>query len=95
MPVWHLKDSVITNALMESNDIWLSISWACRFLLTALLPICWMIEAEIEMVSHNLDYFRAKPVNIPKVTILLDHGYHLDKLTVALKAIYPQVMTKH
>lgn len=48
----------------------------------------------IELVSHNLDYFRAKPVNIPKVTILLDHGYHPDKLTVALQAIYPQVMTK-
>ena len=48
----------------------------------------------IELVSHNLDYFRAKPVNIPKVTILLDQGYHPDKLTVALQAIYPQVMTK-
>lgn len=46
------------------------------------------------MLSRNLDYFRAKPVNIPKVTILLDHGYHPDKLTVALQAIYPQVMTK-
>ena len=37
---------------------------------------------------------RAKPVNIPKVTILIDHGYHPDKLTVALQAIYPQVITK-
>lgn len=94
MLVPSLKGSVITNALMESNDIWLSISWACRFLLTPLLPMCRTIKAEIEMVSHNLDYFRAKPVNIPKVTILLDHGYHPDKLTAALKAIYPQVMTK-
>jgi len=32
----------------------------------------------IELLSHNLDYFRAKPVNIPKITILLDHGYHPD-----------------
>ncbi len=48
-----------------------------------------MTKAEIELVSHNLDYFRAKPVNIPKVTILLEHGYHPDKLTVALQAIYP------
>jgi hypothetical protein len=24
----------------------------------------------IELLSHNLDYFRAKPVNIPKITIL-------------------------
>lgn len=33
-------------------------------------------QALIEMLSDNMDYFRAKPVNIPKVTILLDHGYH-------------------
>ena len=48
----------------------------------------------IELLSHNLDYFRTKPVNIPKITILLDHGYHLDKLTLALQALIPQVMTK-
>lgn len=30
----------------------------------------------IEMVTQNLDYFRSKPMNIPKITILLDHGYH-------------------
>ena len=48
----------------------------------------------IELLSRNLNYFRVKPVNIAKITILLDHGYHPDKLTVALKAIYPQVMTK-
>lgn len=34
-------------------------------------------------LSHHLDYFRAKPVNIPRVTILLDHGYHSDLLTTA------------
>lgn len=48
----------------------------------------------MEMLSHNLDYFRAKPVNIPKITILLDHGYHPDTLTKALQVIYPQIMTK-
>jgi hypothetical protein len=26
------------------------------------------------MLSNNIDYFRPKPVNIPKITILLDHG---------------------
>lgn len=46
------------------------------------------------MLSLNLDYFRAKPVNIPKITILLDHGYHLDKLTAALQQLYPQIRTK-
>jgi transposase len=48
----------------------------------------------IELLSHNLDYFRAKPVNIPKITILLDHGYHPDKITTELEKLYPQIMTK-
>ncbi len=48
----------------------------------------------IELLSNHLDYFRAKPVNIPKITILLDHGYHPDKLTTALQRVYPQIMTK-
>ena len=48
----------------------------------------------IEMLSHNLDYFRTKPVNIPKITILLDHGYHPPKIIVALQKLYPQVLTK-
>lgn len=48
----------------------------------------------IELLERNLDYFRAKPVNIPKITILLDHGYHPDKLIAALQQLYPQIMTK-
>lgn len=48
----------------------------------------------IEMLTQNIAYFKAKPVNIPKITILLDHGYHLDYLTQELERIYPQVMTK-
>ncbi len=48
----------------------------------------------IEMLTQNIDYFKAKPVTIPKITILLDHGYHLDYLTQELERIYPQVMTK-
>ena len=48
----------------------------------------------IEMLTNNLDYFRAKPVNIPKITILLDNGYHPAKLTLAMKVVYPQIMTK-
>ncbi len=48
----------------------------------------------LEMLSHNLDYFRTKPVNIPKITILLDNGYHPATLTVALQELYPQIMTK-
>lgn len=48
----------------------------------------------VEMLSDNIDYFRSKPVNIPKITILLDHGYHLDYLTQELERIDPQIMTK-
>lgn len=48
----------------------------------------------IEMLSQNLDYFRAKPVNIPKITILLDNGYHPEMITAALQNLYPQIMTK-
>lgn len=44
----------------------------------------------IELLTHNRDYFRAKPVNIPKITILLDNGYHPDKLTAALQKLYPR-----
>ncbi|MBW4489918.1 MAG: transposase [Trichocoleus desertorum ATA4-8-CV12] len=48
----------------------------------------------IEMLSLNLDYFKSKPVNIPKITILLDHGYHIDYLIQELEQVYPQIMTK-
>lgn len=48
----------------------------------------------IEMLKQNIDYFKSKPVNIPKITILLDNGYHPEKLTQELEKIYPQVMTK-
>jgi hypothetical protein len=39
----------------------------------------------IEMLSKNINYFKSKPVNVPKVTILLDHGHHPDYLTAELK----------
>lgn len=48
----------------------------------------------IEMLTLNINYFQSKPVNIPKITILLDHGYHVDRLIEALEKVYPQIMTK-
>ena len=48
----------------------------------------------IEMLSNNIDYFKLKPVNIPKITILLDNGYHPEKLMEELKKIYPQLQNK-
>lgn len=48
----------------------------------------------VEMLTLNIGYFKAKPVNLPQITILLDHGYHIDSLTKALEQVYPQIMTK-
>jgi hypothetical protein len=48
----------------------------------------------IEMLTLNIDYFTSKPVNIPKITILLDNGYHPEKLGEQLKKVYPQIMNK-
>jgi Transposase DDE domain len=48
----------------------------------------------IEMLTQTMDYFRNKPVNLPKITILLDHGYHPRILVQALKEVYPQITTK-
>jgi transposase len=48
----------------------------------------------IEMIQKNIDYFKEKSVNSKKITILLDNGYHKEKLIEELKKIYPQIMTK-
>lgn len=48
----------------------------------------------VEMLTHNIDDFKSKPVNLAKITLLLDHGYHPEYLTQELEAIYPQIMTK-
>ena len=46
------------------------------------------------MLSEHIDYFKSKPDGLPKTTILVDNGYHPDKLTQALETIYPEIMTK-
>lgn len=48
----------------------------------------------LEVLIKNIDYFRSKPVNIPKVTLLLDNGYHPQTLEEGLKKEYPQIMRK-
>ncbi|MEG4634268.1 hypothetical protein QUB56_32675 [Microcoleus sp. AR_TQ3_B6] len=48
----------------------------------------------IEMLTQNIDYFKYKSVNIPKITILLDHGYHPEHLTIELEQIYPPIVTQ-
>ena len=46
----------------------------------------------IEMLTSHLDYCRSKPVNSSKITLLLDHDYHPEKLKRELEAVYPQIM---
>ena len=48
----------------------------------------------VEMLINNIDYFKSKPVNIPKITILLDRGYHPHKLQEQLEQVYPGIMRK-
>jgi transposase len=48
----------------------------------------------IEMLTANIEFFRLKPMNIPKITVLLDHGYYPKKLRAALEKVYPQIMKK-
>ena len=46
------------------------------------------------MLTQNIDYFKSKPINIPKITVLLDNGYNPDKLTTELQKVYPNIMSK-
>ena len=48
----------------------------------------------IEMLTINIDYFKSKPVELPRTTILLDNGYHPTKIEEELKKVYPEIMTK-
>lgn len=48
----------------------------------------------IEMLSLNIDYFKARPLDLPKLTILVDHGYHPESITEALQKVYPQILSK-
>ncbi|MGB3262425.1 MAG: IS5/IS1182 family transposase [Microcoleus sp.] len=48
----------------------------------------------IKMLIKNIDCFKSKPVNLPKITILLYNRYHPEHLTVELEKIYPQIMTQ-
>ncbi|WP_392477875.1 hypothetical protein [Nostoc sp. C110] len=43
-----------------------------------------------EKFTLNIDYLKSKPIDIPKITILLDHGYHPEYLTQELERIYPE-----
>lgn len=46
------------------------------------------------MLTANIDYFKLKPPELPKTTILLDNGYHPHQIESQLKQVYPEIMTK-
>lgn len=48
----------------------------------------------ISMLTIHIHYFQSKPLELPKITILLDNGYHPDKLEAELVKVYPEIMTK-
>jgi hypothetical protein len=48
----------------------------------------------IELLTLNIDYFKSKPSEFPKTTILLDNGYHPDTIEKALVKVYPEIMSK-
>lgn len=48
----------------------------------------------VEMLTINIQYFKDKPLDLPKITILLDNGYHPDSITKKLEAVYSEIMTK-
>lgn len=48
----------------------------------------------LEMLIENIDYFRLKPIIIPKITILLDNGYHPQTWMDVLEKVYPQIIRK-
>lgn len=46
------------------------------------------------MLTINIDYFKLKPGELPKTTILIDNGYHPQKIQEELEKIYPEIMKK-
>lgn len=51
-----------------------------------------MTKAWLKCDRINLDYFKAKLVNIPKITILQGNEYHPEQPTAALPKVYPQIL---
>ena len=48
----------------------------------------------IEMISANIKFLKRKPMNVRKITILVDNGYQIGVIQKALEAVYPKVMKK-
>lgn len=48
----------------------------------------------IEMFTQKIEYFKSKPMNLKKITIMVDHGYNLKTIIEGLKKVYPQILSK-
>jgi hypothetical protein len=94
MPAWTLKGTVFTKQPMGLKDISAIDTLGFPFFTHCTRANVSDDAGLIEMLTLNIDYFKSKPVNIPKITILLDHGYHPEHLTEELEKVYPQIMTK-
>jgi hypothetical protein len=47
----------------------------------------------IELISKYLSFFKNKPVNIKKITFLVDNGYSVKILMTELIKVYPAIKT--
>jgi len=69
----------------------------CRYTGVSLLHHCTKANVTddqgLKMLSHNINYFKAKPVNIPKITIWQITAI-IPKQSAKLQEIYPQILTK-
>ncbi|WP_300639508.1 transposase [Mastigocoleus sp. MO_188.B34] len=92
--MWNRKGFVFTNLRTELKGTLAVDSLGFPFFVHCTKANVSDDKGLIEILSDNIDYFKSKPLNIPKVTILLDNGYHPEKLEEELKKIYPQIMTK-
>jgi len=82
---------------LQSNE-WDQTASSCRSAGVSLLHSLYQSQCHwrpgTDWDAQNINYFKAKPVNIPKITILVDHGYHPETISQALQEIYPQILTK-
>lgn len=88
-----LRGFAFTKRRMELNGIWQWIRWDVR---SSRIAKCANVSDHarlIEMLTHNIEYLRAKPIT-PKITILLARGYHPEHLTQEQELVYPQIMRK-
>lgn len=89
-------DFVMTNVPMASKDIW---QWTLEelavFYALYALRVCPTIGAWLKCWATTWTTFELNPSISKRLRlILLEGGYHPDKLTAELQKVYPQIMTK-